>query len=551
MPTDTTQNLSSSRPRPSRWASLATTFAAALVVSLSLIATYAAFPEFRPAATHPSLWRLGSDLARTPDPIQRDALAEPFSPACRKLDAQLPPDARVFLSGMLGPDIRERMAIYYFLNYYLFPRDLDISLGEPAQLLATGSAPRTPSRAELAAAGYDLEIEPVGWELKLHWLNPQSMTQPAKGLQSYPSSDPWLAFLLPPAVALAGTRLLRWLFPDLSARLSAGETFACGLALGAFFVAQSALALRMAGLRLERPLIILLFCWAALELTLYLRRWWRQALCRRLRTRLVVTALAARLPVSLPLSPRGLGGTPGLRRHRLLGPQGKNTPHLRRQRALAVVHQPAPRFRPHGLPLARPHAPRPHLWPPRPRQRLRPQVLESVDAAERASGRPRRRRLPAPQALGICRRHHPLRHALPDRHLQPLGRRRHGHDPLRRPRLHAAHAGPGRKQWGASAPRAAAAPGRDHGQVRRPDSADDLGGLLLLATRAGRFVLAPWRKFVLTLVCGALACIPYVVLLLHHPVRHPKAPGCRCSSSTPRSSSTTPPRSGSQSSPNV
>ena len=46
----------------------------------------------------------------------------------RELDAAIAPDARVFVSGMLGPTNLGKGGYYYFLKNYLFPRDVEISL---------------------------------------------------------------------------------------------------------------------------------------------------------------------------------------------------------------------------------------------------------------------------------------------------------------------------------------------------------------------------------------------------------------------------------------
>jgi hypothetical protein len=60
--------------------------------------------------------------------VQRDRACVPLSAMGRELDAALPPDARVFVSGMLGPTNVSKAGYYYFLKNYLFPRDVDISL---------------------------------------------------------------------------------------------------------------------------------------------------------------------------------------------------------------------------------------------------------------------------------------------------------------------------------------------------------------------------------------------------------------------------------------
>ncbi len=77
-----------------------------------------------------------------------------------------------FWQEMLGPENGGKMGYYYFLNNYLFPRHVDISLGQPPTYDATGSAQgRNPaSLDELAQAGYTLVLQeaPDGrWEFRI------------------------------------------------------------------------------------------------------------------------------------------------------------------------------------------------------------------------------------------------------------------------------------------------------------------------------------------------------------------------------------------------
>lgn len=215
-------------------------------------------------------------LARESDPIKRDSLCIPLSAFGRSIDAQLPPDARVFLLGMLGKENEGKLGYYYFLTYYLFPREVAIAMDKPAVFVLTGEATgRNPASAsELAQAGYTLAMQetPDGrWQSQL--LKPTPQPAPETRPKTIPSSDTTVAFLLPLAVALAGTRLVRWLFKDLEGVLTMGEWLACGLALCACFVTQTILGLRLAGARLEQPLAAAIFIWAVIEIVLFARRW--------------------------------------------------------------------------------------------------------------------------------------------------------------------------------------------------------------------------------------------------------------------------------------
>ncbi|MGD0743612.1 MAG: hypothetical protein ABSA45_00505 [Verrucomicrobiota bacterium] len=71
-------------------------------------------------------------LRQIDDPIRRDSYCVPLSAYCRALDHALDKNARVFLSGMVGRENAGRGGYYYFLRNYLFPRDVEISLGRPA-----------------------------------------------------------------------------------------------------------------------------------------------------------------------------------------------------------------------------------------------------------------------------------------------------------------------------------------------------------------------------------------------------------------------------------
>jgi hypothetical protein len=252
---------------------LATAFV--LVVALG-VATDALSPEWQSSTDENqrmSMSRMASILQQTPDPLQRDSMCLPLSGLGRQLDAQIPANARVFLNNMLGHTNQTHLGYFYFLNYYLAPREVALSVGSPAKFTAEGFEGRAPeSPEELAKAGYDLEINFDSGQLKYQPLNPALRPRdPKEVVHAFPASDAWLAFLLPLATALAGARLVRWLFPDLTGVLSAGEWLACGLGIGALVLTQLTLGLRLAGLRLESPLLLGVAVWAAVEVFLLFR----------------------------------------------------------------------------------------------------------------------------------------------------------------------------------------------------------------------------------------------------------------------------------------
>jgi hypothetical protein len=73
-----------------------------------------------------------AELRKIHDPIERDSHCIPLSAYGRMLDRAIDKDARIFLSGMVGKENAGRGGYLYFLRNYLFPRDVEISLGRPA-----------------------------------------------------------------------------------------------------------------------------------------------------------------------------------------------------------------------------------------------------------------------------------------------------------------------------------------------------------------------------------------------------------------------------------
>jgi hypothetical protein len=107
--------------------------------------------------TLPSLDRRVATLRKVADPVERDKLCTPSSAYARALDRVLQPDARIFLSGVVGMDNAAKMRAYYFLRNYLFPRSVEISLDGRAvfhEWWFEGVPCDSPE--ELRAKGFDL-----------------------------------------------------------------------------------------------------------------------------------------------------------------------------------------------------------------------------------------------------------------------------------------------------------------------------------------------------------------------------------------------------------
>ena len=60
--------------------------------------------------------------------VQRENYCVPFAHFARSLDVRLRPDARVFVSGIVGTTNTSESGFYFYLKNYLFPRDVEISL---------------------------------------------------------------------------------------------------------------------------------------------------------------------------------------------------------------------------------------------------------------------------------------------------------------------------------------------------------------------------------------------------------------------------------------
>jgi hypothetical protein len=111
---------------------------------IGIVAIWLAWPQFSQSSDPNALATLKDletrrlpQMLRATDPIQREGVG--LSVYGRQLDRALPKDARVFLSGMVGKENASRGGYYFFLRNYLFPRKLEISLGQPAVYKSDGS----------------------------------------------------------------------------------------------------------------------------------------------------------------------------------------------------------------------------------------------------------------------------------------------------------------------------------------------------------------------------------------------------------------------------
>ena len=205
------------------------------------------------------------------DPVKREG--ETTNANGRSLDTRMPPNARVFVLDMLGRENFDKIGYYYYLTYYLFPREVAVSLGQPPVFQMDEVTDRQSATIEeLQQAGYDFAVQIRSNRLGVISLGSLRLQPLETKSKPIPAGDWLLALLLPLAVSITSTRLVRWLFRDLKGILSAGELLASGLAVGAFFLTQLTLGLRLAGARWERALAAGLMVWAVGEVVLWLRR---------------------------------------------------------------------------------------------------------------------------------------------------------------------------------------------------------------------------------------------------------------------------------------
>jgi len=260
------------------WLERLTTVAVVLVAAASLYRVFWAPLNGQKLKSFSQLSKVANVLRQESDSARREDLfsaeSADFPGSFRLMDGRIPADARIFLLGMLGPENAGKMGFYYYLTYYLYPREVVISLVQPPTFKLDGVFGRNPaSLDELKQAGYDfvMQVTPdKKWHIKL--LGTLLLLPPEVRPKPIPKGDWLLALLLPLAVAITGSRLVQWLFRDLKNILTNGELLATGLAVGAFFLTQLTLGLRLAGAQWERALITGILVWAVGEVVLWLRR---------------------------------------------------------------------------------------------------------------------------------------------------------------------------------------------------------------------------------------------------------------------------------------
>ena len=153
------------------------------------------------------------------------------------------------MTDMTGPANYDKIGYYFYSVYYLFPREVGVSVDQPTRMAYNGFLGRTSeSNQEILAHGFDVrfDITPDA-QLSAKSLKALSMRLPTNPTGFNSNSDTVMAFLLPFLTALAGMWLFRFLFHSLSERMPLLEQLAYALGLGMMAVSALTLGVKLCG----------------------------------------------------------------------------------------------------------------------------------------------------------------------------------------------------------------------------------------------------------------------------------------------------------------
>ncbi len=183
----------------------------------------------------------------------------------------LPKDVRIFMTDMTGPANYNKIWYYFYATYYLFPREVGVSLDQPTrtkdgfpgqttesdqEILTNRSVMMfdnvllgrtTESDQEILSNGFDVRMDNISdWSVakELHQLSIRDPVNPDWFDSDF---DLVIAFLLPLLTALAGMWLFRFLFSTLSEQMPLLEQLASSLGLGMMAVAALTLGVKLCG----------------------------------------------------------------------------------------------------------------------------------------------------------------------------------------------------------------------------------------------------------------------------------------------------------------
>lgn len=236
-----------------------------VVVTAAVIYYSYAVPKDRARITVPLLYQRAEMLNGISDPCQRDSMCIPLNAFARNLDMRLPLDTKLYLPGMLGKENPIKHGYYFSLQMYLHPRRIDISTdGKPRRCDGYYEGRDPKSDDELKQMGYHLLIafDPKGKTDFRQLLPFPPVSDKDKNRKGHCPTDPLVALLVPLFVAIAGAGILKYMFRFTYAKMSLGEIFSSGLAIGCFMVGQLVFGLRLLGLRCERLIFWSLVLWS-------------------------------------------------------------------------------------------------------------------------------------------------------------------------------------------------------------------------------------------------------------------------------------------------
>jgi hypothetical protein len=242
----------------SRWAALV---AASLVIFASFVITWqvrhynggkdGAYESLTQPLLYESVAQSllrGEKLANIPFIVDRSRENTSASGTFWYYDLVLPKDARVFLTDMTGPTNHYKIGYYYWVTYYLFPREIGTSLDHITRLTNNGFLGKTSeSDQEILSNGFDVRMDITSDVVYTRALRNFTIRDQVNPVWFDSDFDLVIAFLLPLLTALAGMWLFRFLFPTLSVQMLLLEQLACGLGLGMMAVAALTLGVKLCG----------------------------------------------------------------------------------------------------------------------------------------------------------------------------------------------------------------------------------------------------------------------------------------------------------------
>lgn len=196
----------------------------------------------------PQLFDRQAMLGTLTNELSRDSACIPLSGFCRNLDMALPENARVYISDMLGAENGSKCGYYYFLRYYLFPREVAIARVGTMRFTNNGyRGEPCGSDEQLKAAGYDVVVDfPANKNPSARAIRPLSPKLPAEA-SLLGGGEAVVALVLPFLAAFMGLRLLKFVLPALVARMGLWESVACGFGVGMMAVASLTLGVKLSG----------------------------------------------------------------------------------------------------------------------------------------------------------------------------------------------------------------------------------------------------------------------------------------------------------------